>query len=158
MTFKQELEAMRLEAYKIKNKSLYERGPGYYMGSIIVKRPKSAAQLEKLIIEFLKRKGHQAEKINTSGRVINNQKTFVDVVGRTRIIGSSTYIPTTGTKGSADISAIINGKPVKIEVKFSKSDRQSDYQKQYEQDVKRSGGLYWLVRNQDEFYGIFNGS
>ena len=49
-------------------------------------------------------------------------------------------------------------KPVKIEVKFSKSDRQSDYQKQYEQDVKRSGGLYWLVRNQDEFYGIFNGS
>ena len=58
--------------------------------------------------------------------------------------------PSTGMKGSRDIKCCINGRFVAIEVKFG-ADRQSEVQKEYEQKVKRAGGIYLIVRNFDEF-------
>ena len=66
------------------------------------------------------------------------------------MIGSMQYIPTTGTKGSADISAVIEGKAYKIEIKYGK-DRQSDVQKAYEQSITSAGGVYLIVRTMDDF-------
>jgi hypothetical protein len=60
------------------------------------------------------------------------------------------YIKGTSTNGTADISATIKGRSVKIEVKIGK-DRQSDAQKQYEQDVIKAGGLYFIARDFDSF-------
>lgn len=120
-----------------------------------IKQPKytdkTANGLTKCIIEFLILSGWQAERINTMGRMLDNRKQVTDVIGRTKTIGSMTYIPTTGTKGSADISATIKGKSVKIEVKIL-NDKQSEYQKQYQKDIEKSGGFYFIAKDFDSFY------
>jgi hypothetical protein len=111
----------------------------------------SANGLTKCILEFLNLSGHQAERINTMGRMLDNRKTYTDVIGRQKTIGSTKYIPTTGTKGSADISATINGRSVKIEVKYGK-DRQSADQKAYQEQIEKAGGIYIIAKEFDSFY------
>jgi hypothetical protein len=110
----------------------------------------SANALTKCIIDFLIFSGYQAERINTMGRYVDDSKIITDVVGFQRKIGSGKYIKGTGTKGSADISATIKGRSVKIEVKYGK-DRQSDYQKEYQQAIERAGGVYIIARDFDGF-------
>ncbi len=56
----------------------------------------------------------------------------------------------TGTPGSADISATIKGRSVKIEVKYNK-DRQSDAQKQYQEMIEKAGGVYIIAKTFDDF-------
>lgn len=111
----------------------------------------SANALTKCVIDFLNMSGYQAERINTMGRMIDNRRTYTDVIGRQKTIGSTKYIPTTGTKGSADISATINGRSVKIEVKHGK-DRQSKEQKAYQEQVERAGGTYYIARDFQSFF------
>jgi hypothetical protein len=94
--------------------------------------------------------GGFARRINTMGRVIDKRKTVTDVVGRQKTIGSMTYIPTTGVRGSADISALFMGKSYEIEVKIGK-DRQSIHQKAYQEQIERNKGVYMIVRSFDHF-------
>jgi hypothetical protein len=111
---------------------------------------KTANGLTKCIIEFLQLSNHQAERINTMGRPIDNRKQVTDVIGRTKTIGSMTWGKSTATKGSADISATIQGRSVKIEVKIG-ADRQSEDQKVYQAKIEKSGGQYWIAKNFDDF-------
>jgi hypothetical protein len=111
---------------------------------------KTANGLTKCIIEFLQLSNHQAERINTMGRPIDNRKQVTDVIGRTKTIGSMTWGKSTATKGSADISATIQGRSVKIEVKIG-ADRQSQDQKVYQANIEKSGGKYWIAKNFDDF-------
>ena len=110
----------------------------------------SANGLTKCVIKWLELHGCQAERINTMGRMVDNRKVVTDVLGRKGMIGSMTYIPTTGTRGSADVSAVVFGRSVKIEIKFGK-DRQSEAQKQYQASVEKAGGIYLIVRTFDDF-------
>jgi hypothetical protein len=57
-------------------------------------------------------------------------------------------------KGSADISATINGRSVKIEIKMQ--DKQSEAQRKYQEQVELAGGKYWLVRSFDQFLTYYN--
>lgn len=116
---------------------------------------KTANGLTKCIIDFINFSGGQAERINTMGRMLDNTKVVTDVLGNKKMIGSKKYIPSTGTKGSADISATIRGRSVKIEVKIGK-DRQSEYQKQYEQSITQAGGVYVIAKDFDGFIEWFN--
>jgi hypothetical protein len=111
---------------------------------------KTANGLTKCIIEFLQLSNHQAERINTMGRPIDNRKQVTDVIGRTKTIGSMTWGKSTATKGSADISATIQGRSVKIEVKIG-ADSQSEDQKVYQANIEKSGGKYWIAKNFDDF-------
>ena len=111
---------------------------------------KTANGLTKCILDYLQLSNHQAERINTMGRPIDNRKQVTDVLGRTKTIGSMTWGKSTATKGSADISATIYGRSVKIEVKIGK-DRQSQDQKVYQENIEKSGGQYWIVKNFDDF-------
>ena len=111
----------------------------------------SANGLTKCIIDFLQLSGHQAERINTMGRPIDNRKQVTDVIGRTKTIGSMKWGKSTATKGSADISATINGMSVKIEVKYG-NDRQSEDQKKYQESIERSGGQYLIAKTFEDFY------
>lgn len=113
-------------------------------------RDDSANSLTKCVVDFIRLKGGQAERINTTGRLVDKTKTFTDVVGRTRTIGRETWIPTSGQKGSADISATIGGRAVKIEIKAGK-DRQSEAQKEYQRQIEAAGGIYLLIRNFEQF-------
>jgi len=144
------LKSLRLA----KTKTKYPNVPGYGLPKFEYNH-KSANGLTRCIIDFITFSGYQAERINTAGRVIDNRKTYTDVIGRTKTIGSTKYIPTTGTKGSADISATIKGKSVKIEVKYGK-DRQSSDQKAYQEQIEKAGGVYLLIRDFDSFYDWFN--
>jgi hypothetical protein len=112
---------------------------------------KTANGLTKCIIDFLRFTGNQSERVNCIGRVIDSRKTYTDVIGLSRTIGRVQYIPTTGQKGTADISATIKGLSVKIEIKIGK-DRQSDHQKQYQESIEASGGIYFIARNFQQFY------
>jgi hypothetical protein len=83
-------------------------------------RDDSANRLTRCIIDFLKFKGWQAERIANTGRMIDTRcQTFADVTGRIRTIGSNKWIPGTGSNGTADISATIKGRSVKIELSMA---------------------------------------
>lgn len=114
-------------------------------------RDDSANSLTKCILSFLRIKGHQAERINSTGRIVDKRMSYTDVVGRRRTIGNYEWVYSTGTRGTADISAIIRGRSVKIEVKIG-SDRQSDAQHRYQEEVERSGGIYVIARDFQKFY------
>jgi hypothetical protein len=88
------------------------------------------------------------------GKRIDKTKTVDTVLGR-RQIGGVSWIKGTGTKGSADISATIKGRSVKIEVKYGK-DRQSEYQKEYQQAIETAGGVYVIAKDFDSWYVWFN--
>ena len=60
-----------------------------------------------------------------------------------------------GTKGTADISSTINGKSVKIEVKYGR-DVQSEVQKQYQNKIETAGGIYYIARDFDKFVEWYN--
>jgi hypothetical protein len=112
---------------------------------------KTANGLTKAIVTFLNLSGHQGERISTTGRMLDNTKVVKDALGFSRKIGSVNWIKGTGTNGSADISATIKGKSVKIEVKIGK-DRQSEAQKVYQQNIERAGGIYMIAKTWDGFY------
>jgi len=91
-----------------------------------------------------------AERINSTGRYIDNSQVFEDVLGRTRSIGTGQWLPTSGMKGTADVSATIRGRSVKIEIKMK--DRQSEDQKKYQLAVEQAGGIYLIIRSFQEFH------
>jgi hypothetical protein len=115
---------------------------------------KTANGLTRCIIDFLRFTGSQSERVNCIGKVIDSRKTYTDVIGLSRTIGRVQYIPTTGQKGTADISATIKGRSVKIEIKIGK-DRQSEHQKQYQESIEASGGIYFIARNFQQFYNWY---
>jgi hypothetical protein len=115
---------------------------------------KTANGLTRCIIDFIRFKGWQAERISTTGRPIDHRKIVTNVIGQQRMIGSLEWIPGTGTNGSADISATIKGLSVKIEVKCKATgdNYQSATQKYYQQQVEAAGGLYCIARDFQSFY------
>lgn len=116
---------------------------------------KTAGGLTTCIIQYIRLMGGQAERISNTGRMIDNRETFHDVIGRPRTIGSKKWILGTGTNGSADISATISGRSVKIEVKIGR-DIQSEAQKHYQKSVEQAGGLYVIASTFAGFYEWYN--
>ena len=56
-------------------------------------------------------------------------------------------------KGLSDLSALKDGITIYIEVKTSKG-YQSDYQKQFQQDIESHGGVYILARSVEDVQDI----
>ena len=117
-------------------------------------RDDTANGLTKCIVDYIRLQGGQAERINTTGIPQDTRQQVTDILGRTRTIGSVTWRTGGGTRGSADISATIQGRSVKIEVKIGK-DRQSDAQRQYQAAIEAAGGLYYIAKNFTEFVGWY---
>lgn len=67
------------------------------------------------------------------GRMVDDRKTYIDVIGRYKTIGSVKWVKGTSTAGTADISATIAGRSVKIEIKIG-ADRQSHSAKKLSAD------------------------
>lgn len=112
---------------------------------------KTANGLTKCIIDFIELTGGQAERINNTGRQLDERKTYTDTLGNSRTIGSVKWIKGTGTNGTSDISATIQGKSVKVEVKIG-ADKQSDKQKEYQQAIEKAGGIYFVAKDFNSFY------
>jgi len=118
-------------------------------------RDNTANGLTKCIISFIQLKGGQAERINTTGRAIDRTQTYTDVLGRARTIGRVEWIPGTCTNGSADISATVLGRSVKIEVKIG-SDHQSEAQRKFQSEIEQAGGIYIIATDFQSFLSWFN--
>lgn len=58
-------------------------------------------------------------------------------------------------KGLPDVWACMRGRFVTFEIKAG-SDRQSTFQKIVEQEIRRAGGEYWIIRSTDEAIGAIN--
>jgi len=107
---------------------------------------KTANGLTRCIIDYIELSGGQAERINCTGRIIDSRETCTDVLGHVHTIGKLHYIKTAGKRGTADISATIQGRSVKIG-----ADRQSDAQKEYQRSIETSGGLYFVAKDFAQF-------
>ena len=97
----------------------------------------TANGLTRCIIDFITLHGGQAERIVVMGKPVERTYGVKWVQGQM-------------TVGSADISATIQGRSVKIEVKIG-TDRQSEAQRRYQSDIERAGGLYYIARNFADF-------
>lgn len=110
---------------------------------------RTANGLTRAIIDFIRLSGGQAERINCVGRFIDNTSVVEDVIGHRRQIGTAKWLPTSGQKGTADISSVVRGLSVKWEVKMR--DSQSEFQRQYQQDIEKAGGRYFICHSLNEF-------
>ncbi|KAF0132032.1 MAG: hypothetical protein FD155_556 [Bacteroidetes bacterium] len=152
------------EALKILEKMDFENLVSQYPNTPTKYLPKptysdnDANSLTKAIIRFIWLKNGQAERVNSIGKQIDRRETVTDICGRTRQVGSLQWIRSTGTTGTADISATIAGRSVKIEVKCSATgDRyQSEAQKAYERSILKAGGLYFIATDFEQFYNWYN--
>jgi hypothetical protein len=144
------LESLAIEDFKLKHNNfpLQCMAPRNY-------RDDSANSLTKCVLEYLRLRGWQAERITNMGRQISTRRTYTDVLGMQRSIGSTKWIPGTGTNGTADISSIIKGRSVKIEIKYGK-DHQSVKQKLYQESVERAGGIYMIASTFEQFFEWHN--
>ena len=94
--------------------------------------------------------GGQAERISNQGQYRAGKRIEVGTgeIQYTKELKGK-WTPGQGTKGTADISATIRGRSVKIEVK--QKDKQSEVQKQYQQSIESAGGIYQIFRDFDSF-------
>lgn len=116
----------------------------------------SANSLTQCILKYIKIMGGHAERISTTGRMIDKSREVTNVLGHHYKIGGMSWIPGTGQKGSADISAIVRTAsgvtiPWRIEVKWGKDKIRPD-QITYSEQVKAAGGHYSIVKTFDDFY------
>jgi hypothetical protein len=115
---------------------------------------RSANGLTRCVLDYLLLSGHFCERTGNEGRVIDGRKTYTDVIGRQKTIGTVKRIKSSGTKGTSDLKAVINGRMVAIEIKFG-ADRQSQHQKDYQAMVENAGGTYWIVKNFEQFLNLY---
>lgn len=98
--------------------------------------------LTRMILNFLLWSGHRATRITTAGRMIGKP-------------GKQYYIPGTTRRGTADISATINGRSVMLEIKCG-DDVASEYQLREQELERKAGGVYEFVHNPDEFFLFYD--
>jgi hypothetical protein len=153
----QQLEQLAQRAAEAKFPTI----PPHLLAPRKFKNTSKANGLTKAIIAYITLTGGQAERVSTEGRVIQTKRSVPDYFGGgSRVVTESKRIPTSGKRGSADISATIKdssgvGRSVKIEVKIGR-DKQSDKQVQYQKDVERAGGIYYIARDFDSFFAWYN--
>jgi hypothetical protein len=136
--YKALLHELKLQRYAITHPNY----PQDYIPKTMYK-DSTANGLTRAICDYINYNGYQAERINTMGTAREKKTTAGKVIGVTWTKGTS-------TAGSADISATIKGRSVKIEVKIGK-DRQSDAQKRYQENIEKAGGIYIIAKDFDSF-------
>ena len=116
----------------------------------------SANSLTNSIIFYINATGNQAERIGSQGQYREGKKIEVGTgeIAYTKQLPGK-WTKGQGTKGTADISSIINGKSVKIEVKYGR-DIQSQVQKDYQNKIETAGGIYYIARDFDTFIEWYN--
>lgn len=129
---------------------------GFYA---LPKMPKvsTANGLTTLAVNVFNWLGWHLERTNNMGRPVDKTKTYTDVIGRTRKIGSIEWQKGTGTKGTSDCKGHAKGIhmqypiPVYIEIKAGR-DRMSTDQKDYQHKVTSTGALHLVLKDPAELF------
>lgn len=150
-----EIEKLK-ELYLKVNRLRYPNLPEYAR-AVPKYSDKKTNGLTKCIIDYIRFNGFHAERTSNEGRIIDNRKRVTNVLGWERQIGSIQRIKSSNQKGTSDIKAVVNGKFIAIEVKnINTKDKQSEAQKEYEKEIKSSGGIYYIAKDFSSFYNWFN--
>lgn len=125
-----ELENLVFDYLKARKKDVVKK---YYSDA-------TAPGLEKMIIIYTFLKGHHAEKVTSMGRQILDN-------------GNPVFVRNNNTTGQADLSLIVKGKAIKVEVKckWTKDRYQNQAQKRYQKKVESAGGIYLIIRDFAQF-------
>ena len=111
---------------------------------------KTANGLTKYIINFITWYGFRATRLNVSGRLIDG----TEKTASGQILSKKKWIKSSTRRGTADISATINGRSIMMEIKEGR-DKPSEHQLK-EQSLERSaGGIYEFISNPEEFLNLF---
>jgi len=129
----QELERLHFERKK-------EKRPYLPCHAKTVLRDDTANGLTKCIVAWLELHGFFAGRVNVTGIYDSKLKRY-------RHSGSR--------RGMADVTAVIGGKHVSIEVKHG-SDRVRPEQLKVKQEIERAGGAYIVVSSFDDFLKQIN--
>lgn len=135
MTPKQRYNAAHLRWQEITYPSAFKAGFTHDPSMPITTK---ANGLTKFITNYLNWSGHRATRINVSGRKVGDK-----------------WIRSTTRKGTADISATINGKSVMIEIKIGK-DKASEHQLSEQIKERNAGGIYEFISSVDEFFLLYD--
>ena len=120
---------------------------------------KTSNGLTKCVCDYIRLSGFFCERTSNTGRIIDNRKDVTDCIGRTKTIGTITRIKSSGTNGTSDLKAIIQGKAVMIEIKcLATGDRIRPDQLRYKLQVEQAGGIYYIARDFTSFFDWFNSS
>lgn len=98
-------------------------------------RDDKANNLTKLVCAWLKMNNYFAARVNTTG-------TYNAKLGR--------FIKSGSTNGMADVTSVINGKHISIEIKAGKDRARPDQLKVQEQ-IRAAGGKYIFIYSFDDF-------
>jgi len=133
-----------------------KRHPGFPYPPAVKHSDKTANGLTRAIIRYLQLTGHHAERVNNMGRRIDRTKVVADTLGNRRVIGSVTWLPSTGARGTADIHSVISGgRSLYIEVKIGR-DGQSAAQVTFQRKIEAVGALYYIAKDFQSFYDWFD--
>ena len=111
---------------------------------------KTANGLTKFICNYLNWTGANATRISSAGRYIEKK----NHLGH-KIAGGGMFIPSTTRKGTADITATIFGRSVKIEIKVG-NDKPSKEQLMEQQRERAAQGIYEFISTPDEFLLLYD--
>ena len=139
------------DLWNMKRQEQINKYPNFPPDYIVPKKysDKKANGLTKCIVDFIRLSGGYADRINNMG-VYRKGKGIIDR-GHSVIIDNGGFTRSGSRKGIADIMGSYKGKMLAIEVKIGK-DRLSEHQKQIQQEVIASGGIYIVARSWEQFY------
>lgn len=119
---------------------------------VVMPKVTTANGLTKAIINFLTWKGFYANRINTQGQVRIHKIPRWSGAGESLVHSDQVRFNKSTTKrGTPDISAIIHGRAVWIEVKIGR-DRMSEQQLEQQSHIEEAGGIFYIATNMDDFY------
>ena len=148
MTYKQRYNVSHETWFEIKYPNAYK--DGFYLEPKIPKVD-TANGLTSFICNFLSWKGHRATRINVSGRLIDGVETQPSGAK----IGVKKWIPSSTRKGTADISATINGRSVMLEIKVGKDKPRPDQLSEQIRE-RNAGGIYEFISTPEQFFELYD--
>lgn len=106
--------------------------------------------------------GHHLERTNNMGVPVKKKIPKFNIFSGKleHIDGGMEWRKGTGARGSSDLKGHINNPkhkfpiPVYIEIKIK--DKQSQDQKEYEATINKTGAIYGIVHNPEEFFKLFD--
>lgn len=104
--------------------------------------------LTRCVMDWLKFNGHYCNRLNSQGQA--RLETIQLANGGS--YKKASWTRSTSNLGTADVQAIINGKPVAIEIKcHATHDRMRPEQLKEKQRIEAAGGVYIVVRDMKSF-------
>ncbi len=140
--WKATLKQLRLAYLKEKSPNFYRLSGGERM-KIKSYSDQTTNALTNSVYDWLKYSGHYCNRINSQGQM-------------RKIKGKLQYTHGASNLGTPDLDAIINGKPVKIEIKCRQTgDRLRKEQIEEKDRIEASGGTYIVIGDMNQFVQFY---